>query len=167
MNAYVYIVTLRVVGHRDFLGAVLGVGIKREMVGDVIVTPEKVQVIVKGEMSDVILTVGQVGNVKVSAHEFNVDDVQVPEKRIKQVCTVEASMRLDAVASAGLGVSRSKVADMAKSGLVFVNYKEVRVPAKNVHEGDVVAVRGIGKMEIAEVGRTSKGRFRVNMKRYV
>lgn len=155
--------------HRDFMGAVLGAGISRQKVGDIIVLDQRgAEVIVHADVAPFLESaVTQVRQVKVSVQQCAFSELEIPPQRIKEVQSVEASMRMDAVVSAGFKLSRSKLADMARGGMVQVNYREVRSPAKNVSSGDIVSVRGVGKLEIGEVSTTSKGKFRVMMKRYI
>lgn len=157
-------------GHRDFLGALVGAGVSRAKVGDIVVQPggSEAHVLVHEDMATVV----QASLVSVASTQVSVDvcdsaELKLPPRRVKEVQTVESSMRLDAVASAGLKLSRSKLADMTRSGLVFLNYKETRSPAKNLKQGDVVSVRGVGKMQVDECSTTSKGRFRILIKRYI
>lgn len=151
------------------MGAVLNAGISRQKIGDIIVQGQTgAQVMINGEVSSFLQTsVTSVKNVKVVAEVTSVDNLEIPEKRVKEVQSTESSMRMDAVVSAGFKVSRSKLADMARGGLVYVNYKEMRSPAKKVKSGDIVSVRGVGKLEIGECSTTSKGRFRILMKKYI
>lgn len=155
--------------HRDFLGAVLNAGISRQKVGDILVQEERgAHVIVQEDVGAFLQTViTSVRNVEVMVEIGPVSELEIPPKRVKEIQSVESSMRLDAVVSAGFKLSRSKLADMTRSGLVRINYKEIRSPSKNVKSGDVVSVRGVGKLEIGECSTTSKGRFRVAMKKYI
>lgn len=151
------------------MGAILNAGISRSKVGDIIVLDTRgAQAVVSADivnfLSSSITTVRQT-NVK--TERLDLANIEVPERRVKEIESVESSLRLDAVVSGGLKVSRSKLADMARSGLVQINYKEVKMPAKNVKTGDIVSVRGIGKLEIGEYKVTSKGRYRVEMKKYI
>ena len=72
----------------------------------------------------------------------------------------------DAIASAGFGMSRSKMAGMISGGDVRVNWKDITQTSYNVKAGDLVAVRGKGRLEIGEVSVTKKQRFRVDLVRY-
>jgi RNA-binding protein YlmH len=76
-------------------------------------------------------------------------------------------MRLDAVASAGFGMSRSKMADMISAGDVRVNWKEITSTSFNLKTGDMIAIRGKGRLEVGEVMVTKKDRYRINLTRYV
>jgi RNA-binding protein YlmH len=81
--------------------------------------------------------------------------------------TTEASLRLDAIASAGFGMSRSKMVDFVSSGDVRVNWKDITQPAYQLKAGDMIAVRGKGRLEIGEIAVTKKERYRINLTRYI
>lgn len=160
--------SLSAVSHRDFLGAVLGCGINRTKVGDILINENGAHALLVTDVLPLVeMAVTSVRDVKTQTRSLAVSDVRVPERRMKHVTSVENSLRLDAVVSAGLKVSRGKLADMVRGGLVQVNYREVKAPAKNVKEGDVVSVRGVGKLEIGGWESTSKGRYRIEMKKYI
>lgn len=97
--------------HRDFLGAILATGIERGCVGDVIVNGEKgCHLLIKREVAmHVTASLTSVRTVPVAVTEVPFSDIIVPETRAREVRSVEASLRVDAVASAGFGVSRGKV----------------------------------------------------------
>ncbi|CAM9844609.1 unnamed protein product [Choristocarpus tenellus] len=78
---------------------------------------------------------------------------------------VEASLRLDAIASAGMGMSRSKMLAMVKSGLVLINWKQANSGSSEVKAGDVITVRGKGRIEVVSVQVTKKGRYKVDLTR--
>jgi photosystem II S4 domain protein len=154
--------------HRDFLGALLGTGIVREKTGDIIVLGERgAQAIVAPEMVEFLaMNLVQVRSVPVKTQPIDWTDLQVREPRKKELTTVEASMRLDAVASAGFGMSRSKMADMITSGDVRVNWKTITQSSHALKAGDLVAIRGKGRLEIGEVAVTKKDRYRIALTRY-
>jgi photosystem II S4 domain protein len=154
--------------HRDFLGAILGTGIVREKVGDIIVLGERgAQVIVVPEMVDFLTTaLSQVRSVAVKTQLIEFSEIKIQPPTKKEMTTVEASLRLDAIASAGFGMSRSKMASAISSNDVRVNWKEVTQSSYNVKAGDLIAVRGKGRLEVGEVSVTKKQRYRVNLVRY-
>ena len=154
--------------HRDFLGSILGTGIVREKVGDIIVLGERgAQVIVVPEMVDFLTSaLTQVRSVAVKTQQIEFSELKIRPPKKKEMTTVEASMRLDAIASAGFGMSRSKMASAITGKDVRVNWKEVTQSSYNVKEGDLIAVRGKGRLEIGEVSVTKKQRYRVNLVRY-
>jgi photosystem II S4 domain protein len=154
--------------HRDFLGAILGTGIVREKVGDIIVLGERgAQVLVLPEMVEFLETsLTQVRSVPVKVQRIELSDLKVRAPQKQEITTVEASMRLDAIASAGFGMSRSKMADAISAGDVRVNWKDVKQSSYTVKPGDLIAVSGKGRIEVGEVAVTKKQRYRVQLTRF-
>lgn len=155
--------------HRDFLGAMLGSGIVRDKTGDIIVLGEQgAQVIVVPEMVEFLEThLTQVRSVPVKTRRIDLSELRIREPKKKELTTVEASMRLDAIASAGFGMSRSKMADLIDGGDVRVNWKEITQASHIVKAGDLVAIRGKGRLEVGEVAVTKKDRYRVQLTRFM
>lgn len=155
--------------HRDFLGAMLGTGIVREKTGDVIVLGERgAQAIVMPEMVEYLeMSLQQVRSVPVKTRRIELTELKIREPKKKEMTTVEASMRLDAVASAGFAMSRSKMVDLIDGGDVRVNWKDITQASYNVKAGDLIAVSGKGRLEIGEVAVTKKERYRVQLTRYL
>lgn len=106
-----------------------------------------------------------VRSVKVKVRPIPMEELAVRAARMKDVSTVEASLRLDSVASAGMGMSRSKMSAAIKSGVVLVNWKAATSGTTDVREGDTVTVRGKGRVEIEDITVTKKGRYKINMRR--
>ena len=155
--------------HRDFLGAMLGTGIMREKAGDILVLGERgAQAIVVPELAEFLtLSLTQVRSVPVKTQPIALSELKVREPKKKEMTTVEASMRLDAVASAGFGMSRSKMTDLIASGDVRVNWKEITQSSHALKTGDLVAIRGKGRLEVGEVAVTKKDRYRVQLTRFI
>ena len=154
--------------HRDFLGAILGTGLVREKIGDIIVLGERgAQVIVLPEVVEFLETaLVQVRSVPVKTRRIDLSELKIRPPQKKELTTVEASMRLDAIASAGFGMSRSKMAEAISSGDVRVNWKEITQPSHTVQPGDLISVRGKGRLEVGEAAVTKKQRYRVQLIRY-
>lgn len=155
--------------HRDFLGAMLGCGLVREKTGDVIVLGERgAQAIVVPEMVEYLETqLTQVRSVPVKTQRIDLSELKIREPKKKEMTTVEASMRLDAIASAGFGVSRSKMTDLISAGDVRVNWKDVSQASYQVKSGDLIAIRGKGRLEVGEVMVTKKDRYRIQLTRFI
>jgi photosystem II S4 domain protein len=155
--------------HRDFLGSILGSGIVREKVGDILVLGERgAQAIVNPELVDfLVVTLNQVRSVPVKVTVIPCEELKVREPKKKEITTTEASMRLDAIASAGFGMSRGKMAEMITGGDVRVNWKDTTSSSAQVKSGDLIAVRGKGRLEVGEVMVTKKDRYRVQLTRYI
>jgi photosystem II S4 domain protein len=153
--------------HRDFLGAVLGTGIVRDKVGDILVLGERgAQALVVPELVEFLEQhLVQVRSVPVKTQRIDLAALKVREPKKKELTTVEASLRLDAIASAGFGLSRSKMVDLIQAHDVRVNWKEITEAKYVLKPGDLIAIRGKGRVEVGEVNLTKKDRYRVQLTR--
>lgn len=153
--------------HRDFLGSILGTGIVREKVGDILVLGERgAQALVVPELESFFQqNLTQVRSVPVTVEAIALDQLRVQPPKKKELTTVEASLRLDAIASAGMGMSRSKMVEAINKGDVRVNWKEIKQSSHQVKAGDLISVRGKGRVEVGEIVVTKKQRYRVQLVR--
>lgn len=154
--------------HRDFLGAAIGTGVVRDKVGDILVQGEMgAQVLVDAELVEHFeFTLKQVRTVGVTTTRIPLNALRVPPPKVKEMSSVEASMRLDAVASAGFSISRGKMADLIKAGDVKVNWRECSKASLEVKQGDVISCAGKGRVEVREVTITKKQRYAVQLVRF-
>lgn len=153
--------------HRDFLGAVLATGLKRERVGDLLVIPGGCQVILSEEALTVVLAqLHMVRRTPVQVTEIDLERLDAEPARVKEIHTTVASMRLDATAAFGFGMSRTKMVREIRAERLKLNWQVVSDPARTVAEGDVISLRGRGRVVVAEVrGTTRKGRTALLLKR--
>nr|CAB3478286.1 unnamed protein product [Digitaria exilis] len=135
--------------HGDFLGAILGTGITREKVGDILLQGERgAQVLVDPELVDYLIsTLEKVGKVGVSCSQIPLLALEYEPPRTKSFKTVELSLRVDALASAGFKISRTKLASLISAGDVRVNWTPVLKSGVNLRSGDVVSVSGMGRIK--------------------
>lgn len=157
------------VSHRDALGAVLGLGIERRLVGDILVQDAGFQVITTPEIGEYLLTaLTRVGRTEVTVEEIDLERLAVEPERVKEIRTTVASMRLDAIAAAGFGTSRSKIAREIRAERVKVNWRVERDPAATLRVGDLLSMRGRGRVRVEAVeGESRKGRTNVVLKRFI
>lgn len=155
--------------HRDILGAFMGTGCKREALGDIVFVPEGAQLVVEKSLMNYLTgNLTQIGAAPVTLKELAREELLQKEEKVKLINATVADLRLDAVAAAGYGVSRSRMADEIKSLNVKVNWKEAKKAAQPVNAGDVISFRGRGRVEVEEIrGTTKKGRISVTLKRYI
>ena len=107
-----------------------------------------------------------VRSVPVSVQVVPLEQLQWPATRApRQLSSVEASLRLDAVASAGLGMSRSRMSELIRSGAVRVNWQVITTPSRELSCGDRVRLDGRGELEILEIQPTKRDRWRLVMQR--
>ena len=155
--------------HRDFLGSLMGMGIVREKVGDILVGPDSADLVVLDTVEDFLLqSWDSAGRAKLTVTAIEPCHIHIPEVKCQEVRDTVSSLRLDAVASTGFKMARGKAADLITSGRVQVNWRECTKPDKLLSAGGTVSARGFGKFELTEVGGvTKKGRTSIVLKRYV
>ena len=156
-------------GHRDILGALMGLGIRRETVGDLLVSEHSCDILL---LPEILLYLRenftQAGRVKLKLSEISLSELSVPPIAKKIIHGTVSSLRLDAVAATGFGTSRAKMTEAISSGRVSLNHLECTHADQAVAEGDVLACRGMGKCRLAEVGGLSrKGRVSITVERYI
>ncbi len=151
--------------HRDYLGALMGLGIRREVTGDILVREDGADVIVLRSMADYIRTnLSQAGRSGLSVEEAPVRELIRPDSDAREKKASVASLRLDSVVGAAFGLSRSKALEAVRSGIVFVNGLEIQKPGHMLEEGDKVVMRHKGRAIVKEVGgKTGRGRIHVTL----
>ena len=156
-------------GHRDYMGSVLGLGIKREWIGDFIVDGGSAYVYCLPSVKDYILNdLKKVGSCGVKAMEISLEDVPANERKTKNISFTVKSLRLDAVTGDMFGISRTKAADVIKLGAVLLNYSVCDKIDTEVREGDIITFRGKGKGRIKTVGgRSKKDRLFIEAEIYI
>ena len=155
--------------HRDVLGALTGLGLKREIIGDIIMLPDGCQVVLDSSIIAFVLqNLATIGTAPVRSSELTLADLTSKEERVKEIRTTVASMRLDVIAAAGFGTSRSKMSSDITADKLKVNWQEVKNGAQNLKQGDIISMRGRGRVEISEIfGQTKKGRTSIVLKRFI
>ncbi|HWR08409.1 RNA-binding protein [Sporomusa sp.] len=155
--------------HRDVLGALMGLGIKREMLGDIIMASEQCYVMADATMAAYIMqNLTEVGQAAVSVSQASLEDIPAKEEKIKEIRSTVASLRLDAVAASGFGTSRTRMAEDIAAAKVKINWQEAKSPSQAVKVGDVISMRGRGRVEVIEVpGQTKKGRYSILLRRFM
>ena len=154
--------------HRDYLGAALGLGIKREWLGDIWVNGEEAVIFVmqtvERHIADGLEKVGRYG-VKLQRAELN--ELTPPERKVKRVSFSVKSMRFDAVLAGMFGLSRTAAASHIAAGEASLNYSECLKNDALVSPGDIISLRGCGKGAVSELGGLSrKGRLFVEAEIY-
>lgn len=155
--------------HRDFLGALLGLGIKRETIGDIIPTDFGAYVIVQEEMSDFIGTyLTGIGRYqKITVEEITFEEMQIESPKTKAVTGTVPSLRVDAIFALAFGVSRSEVVKLLEQERGKVNGMSVR-GSQLMKVGDTGTLRGYGKMRLSAInGYTKKERMHLTIEKFI
>ncbi len=144
-------------GHRDYLGAILGLGVGRESLGDIRIQEDVAYVFCLPPVEPLLLEeLKKVGNVSVTPSACSLGDVPAPIVRVKTLSFTVKSLRLDAVTGAMFGLSRTAAAEAIRMGLANLNYAVCEKTDAPVTEGDVISLRGHGKGRLKAVGGRSK-----------
>ena len=152
----------------DLRQALIRLGADPEDIGDIwvrgdrggqaLLTPERAAALHGQE--------GQVRDVVIRCEQLNLDQLQLPPQRVpKQITTVEASCRIDAIASAGFGLSRGKVVAQIKAGRLRLNWNAVRQGSRELHVGDRLNLQDRGSVEVLSLTLTKRERWRVELLR--
>ena len=153
--------------HRDFLGALMGLGIERDLVGDIIPRAGSCDIVLLREITSYVMqNLTSAGRASLSLTEIVEAEARQAEFRLLH--DTVASLRLDAIVGCGFSLAREKASAAIRAGKVAVNGMECLKPDKSIEAGDRVSLRGLGKMELSEVGGLSrKGRTQIVIKRYI
>ena len=146
-------------GHRDYLGALLGMGVGREWIGDILIDESTAHVLCIQSVERHLLGIEKVGRCGVKTAAVALDAVPVPERKVKEVSFTVQSPRLDAALSGLFHLSRTQAAERIRAGDASLNYAECLRPDAEIRPGDIVSLRGYGKAEVKDLGGQSrKGR---------
>ena len=154
--------------HRDFLGAVLSLGIERQTIGDILVEKGRAVMFVNRDVSDFILNeLRLVGRVGVTLEKGFFGQLPCASRLCEQSFTV-ASLRLDCVVAAVCNVSRGTAVELIEGGKVSVNSVITEKITRVLTQEDKITVRSNGKFKIKNLGgETKKGRLKIIIDKYV
>ncbi len=156
-----------VLRHRDFLGSLMALGLKREAVGDILVEEGRAVTFVAKDVAEYILTqIEKIGRTGVTVEKGFIGPLPEGDTLSENTVTV-SSTRADCVVSAISGVSRAQALSLIEAGLVSINSVVTQKATRFVTNGDVITVRGKGKFFIDSAdGRTKKNRVVLKYKKY-
>ena len=155
--------------HRDILGALMGAGIQRETVGDILTEKGRCLFFTTQEMAPYILdNLRSAGRTVLHLKRVPLAGLSLPEPEFQEIRDTVSSLRLDSVISSGFRIGRSLAADYIRSGRAAINGLPCEKPDKAVSEGSKISVRGLGKVRLASVGgKTKKDRISIMIQKYV
>ncbi|WP_320676253.1 photosystem II S4 domain protein [Prochlorococcus sp. MIT 1300] len=110
--------------------------------------------------------IGMIRDVQISFEGVELEQLSLPSKRLsKKLTTIEASLRVDSIASAGFGLSRGKIVNQIKAGSLRLNWNPIKQPSQNVEIGDRLQLDGRGTVEVLCFETTKRQRWRVELLR--
>ena len=153
--------------HRDYLGAILNLGIDRSKIGDVLTDQNCGYVFCHDSMADFLSEeLSRIRHTSVRARKLSLEE-PLPSPKREPVSGTVASPRLDSIIALAFGNSRSSIIGLIEGGKVFVNGKSILSNGYGIKEGDIVSVRGKGKFQFGSVtNKTKKNRYHVILYRY-
>lgn len=154
--------------HRDFLGAIMNLGIERHMIGDILVSDNKAFVFVIDKLASYVCdNLFRIKHTSVTSNICDSSEVDyIP--LYQELKGSVASERLDAIISFGFNLSRNEASLFISSGKVFINGRETCSKSHMLKYGDIVSVRGKGRFVFDEVVTTTKkGRFFIKIRKYI
>lgn len=154
--------------HRDYLGAIMNLGVDRCKLGDIIIDKDTANVFVRKEIASYLaesLTCVRHTTVITAVRE-TADIVYSPRYEIRKGTV--PSIRLDTVLSVAFPLSRSRITPYIESGKIFVNGKLVTSNGYRLKDGDIISVRGLGRISYDGIlSRTKKERFLISVRKYI
>lgn len=149
--------------HKDYLGSLMNLGIKREKVGDINIHENFCQVVVSSDISDYILiNLDKVARNSVKVVEIPKTDIKYNKPKLKEISLTVSSDRLDCLISGIYNISRQESCKLINSEKVFVDYEKITSTSKYIKKDSLISVRGKGRCIITDIGDiTKKGKIKV------
>ena len=156
--------------HRNYLGGIVKLGIKREMVGDIIVSDDGADIITiydfASTLSKELTSLTRFENSKITVEDLQ--NLRKQEIKIEELKIIVPSLRLDNIVSDLAKTSRSKAVQIIDAERVFINGKSEIKVSKQVKQNDIITIRGKGRFVIKEfTGTTRSGRTVILVEKYV
>lgn len=154
--------------HRDYLGAVLNLGIERSKLGDILVDGKKALLFIQTGLSTFLMDeLARVRHTTVKLQEESLSDFQYTPK-VEEIKGTVASVRLDSLLSLAFASSRTRLSGLIEGAKVFVNGKLMTTNSYQVKEEDIISVRGLGKFKYkGMLSHTKKNRIFVVIHKYI
>lgn len=152
--------------HKDYLGTLLSLGIKREKIGDINIHDNFCQVTVSRDISDfIVMNLEKVSRNNVKVKEISKNDIVYSEPKYKEISLTVSSQRLDCLISGIYNISRQESLKLINAEKVFVDYEKIITTSKTIEREALISVRGKGRVIIADIGDISKkGKIKVKAK---
>lgn len=154
--------------HRDYLGSMMGLGIKRETIGDILVRDDGCDIVLLRSIVKFLEeNLQKAGRGSLSTAITGIDKIIVPQQRTQDFLCVVSSLRLDSAVSAAYNISRTLAAEAINKGVVSVNGLQMQKTDSKIAPCDKIVLRGKGKVVVKElVGETKKGRLKILFQKF-
>ncbi|MDZ5470718.1 RNA-binding protein [Bacillus sp. 31A1R] len=151
------------IAHKQVLGSLMSLGLKRGKYGDILIKDERVQFFTVKEIKDYVgLNLNSIGRATISVKELPLENSIQTDETWEEASTTASSLRLDTLLSAVFNISRQKSQLFIQQGHVKVNWTTVENTAFECGEADVLSLRGHGRAKISSIeGKTKKDKWRI------
>lgn len=156
------------VSHKDYLGSLMALGIKREKIGDIIVNENTAYCAANLSVVEYIIeNLKLIKNNPCVIEIVDIDSDNIPKTNFEENIILTSSNRLDSIVSGIIGKSRTLSNNLIKEGKVLMNYSKELDKSKTVNFETVITIKGYGKFIVAkDVGKTQKGKNKILIKKY-
>lgn len=153
--------------HKDYLGAIMSLGIERNKLGDLVLIENSCYIPVVEDISSYIISnLSQIGKSPVEIKIIE-DLDKLPSMQFEEIIINVQSLRVDAIVSKLINGSRNKAVDLIDSGKVLLNYVKSKDKSQEIKFNDRLTIRGTGKFIIMNlVGDTKNGKHKILVKKY-
>lgn len=154
--------------HKDYLGSVMALGIKREKLGDFVVSDNQCYVPVVSDITDYIkLNLQTVGKCPCDVEVISNKDIEISSASLEEIVIISSSSRVDCVIGALCNLSRTLAVELISRGKVLINHEPVYEKDKIMMDNSIITIRGYGKFKYCSVvGETSKSRLKIQIQKY-
>lgn len=160
-----YPVKFAELSHGSIMGSILGSGLSRDTLGDIINQGDHWQFVLDANISEFIhMQVDRIGKISVTMIPIDLNDLVQPEDDWQEDTEIVSSLRLDAFIASCLNLARDKAKTLIDTGRVKLNWAEVDKVNLVLEEYDMVSVRGFGRVQfVKEISRTKKDKHLIQV----
>lgn len=155
--------------HRDYLGSLLSLGVKREKLGDINVFEDGAEIFVHNDIAGyVCLNLKKIRHTGIKTEEIRLENTRERFQEFKELTKIAASLRLDGVVASITGLSRAQALNIINRGEVKVNFVVLDEASKKIKEGDLLSIKGFGRFKLEKItGVTRSERLTLLVYKYI
>ena len=154
--------------HRDYLGALMNLGIKREMLGDINIKGKDAYLYCVSHIADFIIdNLSTVKHTHIQCTKTDINDIECSPE-LEDIEVLSASERIDAAVASLTKLSRSQAVELFRARKIFINSRQMENNSYQLKANDILVIRGTGKFIYQGCGReTKKGRVYLSFIKYI
>jgi RNA-binding protein YlmH len=131
-----------ILSHRDYMGSILGLGIKRELIGDILVHADGAEIIILKELIDFFVgNYEKVGRTSIKVEKITTEEIEIGDENFEELRQSVSSLRLDNMTSSVFSIARSKAVEFISSGFAYINGQQIIKPDKTKKDRIIVIIK--------------------------